>query len=189
MVVLASQSPRRRELLQKLNIPFTVQVADVEETPLPGETPQALVERLSCAKALAVAQPGQVVIAADTVVVADGKILGKPADEQEAMQMLQMLSGRSHQVMTGVTVAKDGRVLTHTEITHVTFRSLAQWELSRYIQSGEPLDKAGAYGIQGGAGVFVSSINGDYYNVVGLPLCRLWQMLGQVAPELWEDPQ
>ena len=189
MLILASQSPRRRELLAKLNIPFQVEVADVDEHPLPEESPRQLVARLSRLKAEASAGPGKVVIAADTVVVQDEKILGKPADEQEAKAMLMALSGRTHQVMTGVTVLKDGKAATHTEITQVTFRTLTEGEISRYIAGGEPMDKAGAYGIQGGAGVFVEAICGDYYNVVGLPRCRLWRLLGQVAPELLEDPQ
>ena len=187
MLILASQSPRRRELLAKLNIPFQVEVADVDEHPLPGEAPRQLVARLSRRKAEASAGPGKVVIAADTVVVQDEKILGKPEDEQEAKDMLTALSGRTHQVMTGVTVLKDGKAATHTEITQVTFRTLMEGEISRYIASGEPMDKAGAYGIQGGAALFCEKMDGDYYNVMGLPVCRLGQVLKVQAPEIMEE--
>ena len=188
--VLASQSPRRRDLLQLLRIPFTVCPADVDEAMNESLPAHREVARVSICKAEAThREPGDEVIAADTIVVLDGKILGKPADRAEAIAMLQALSGRDHQVMTGLTVLQDDRALTHTEITDVHFRPLTQEEILRYVDTGEPMDKAGAYGIQGFAAPFVESIRGDYYNVMGLPVCRLWQMLQQIAPKYMEEFQ
>ena len=190
MLVLASQSPRRRELLEKLNIPFVVRVADADETMDPNCAPADEVARVSRIKALAIPRSEEdVVIAADTVVVLDGRVLGKPHSTDEARQMLTDLSGRSHEVMTGVTVLYGQRMLTHTEVTQIHFRPLSQREINRYVATNEPMDKAGAYGIQGGAALFVDGMQGDYYNVMGLPVCRLWQMLQQIAPEQMEDPK
>lgn len=187
-VILASQSPRRRELLEKLHIPFTVQVADVDETMDPAKTPYEEVARLSRMKAEAVEHSFEdVVIAADTVVVCDGKTLGKPADDADAEQMLRSLSGRAHQVMTGMTVLYRGQAAVCTEVTDIFFRELSQKEILAYIRTGEPRDKAGAYGIQGGAALFAEKICGDYFNVVGLPVCRLGQILREVVPELMEE--
>lgn len=188
MLILASQSPRRKELLTQLHIPFTIRVADIDEGMDPTAPPIAEVARVSRKKALAVPRdPGDTVIAADTIVVVGSEVLGKPRDEADAARMLRALSGRQHQVMTGVTVLKGEAVLTHTEVTDITFRTLSENDIRRYIATNEPNDKAGAYGIQGGAAIFVEAIHGDYYNVVGLPLCRLWQMLRSIAPELLED--
>lgn len=189
-LILASQSPRRKELLGLFHIPFTIKVADIDETMDPAKPPAEEVARVSRAKALAVSRcDTDVVIAADTIVVLRGKVLGKPADEKQARQMLRGLSGCDHQVMTGMTVLQGSRVLTHTEITDVHFRALTDSEICAYVATGEPMDKAGAYGIQGGAALFVEKLCGDYYNVVGLPVCRLWQMLQEVAPQLTEDNQ
>ncbi len=189
-LILASQSPRRKELLGLFHIPFAVQVADIDETMDPNKTPAGEVARVSRAKAEAVSRgDDDVVIAADTIVVLDGKVLGKPADRQDAFRMLRALSGREHQVMTGMTVLHGSRALTHTEITHVHFRPLTDREIQAYVATGEPMDKAGAYGIQGGAALFAEKLEGDYYNVMGLPVCRLWQMLREVAPQLTEDNQ
>ena len=189
-LILASQSPRRRELLGLFHIPFTVQVADIDEAMDPSKSPQEEVSRVSRLKALAVAGNSEdVIIAADTIVVLEGNVLGKPADRRDAIRMLTALSGRDHQVMTGVTVVRGSRILTHTEVTDIHFRSLSQAEILRYVDTGEPMDKAGSYGIQGGAALFVEKMHGDYYNVMGLPVCRLWQMLHAVAPEIMEDPQ
>ena len=183
-LILASQSPRRRELMGLFGKPFTVRVADVDETLIPGADPAAEVARLSRLKAGAVPRdPSDVVVAADTVVVCDGRILGKPQSRQEAFSMLSMLSGRAHQVMTGVTVLSSLGCQTVTEVTDVVFRPLTEQEIRNYIASGESDDKAGAYGIQGGAALFCSGLQGDYYNVVGLPVCRLGQMLAQLAPQ------
>lgn len=189
-LILASQSPRRKELLGLFHIPFTVRVADIDETMDPGKSPAGEVARVSKLKAMAVARDTEdVVIAADTIVVLDGQVLGKPADKSHAKAMLTALSGRDHQVMTGVTVLKGETCLTHTEITDIHFRSLSQKEIGDYVATGEPMDKAGAYGIQGGAALFAEKLQGDYYNVMGLPVCRLLLMLRAVAPEILEDTQ
>lgn len=173
-VILASQSPRRRELLGLLHIPFTVKVADIDETMDPNKSPAEEVARLSRMKATAIGHnPDDIVIAADTIVVAEGNVLGKPKDEAEAKAMLTALSGKTHQVMTGMTVLRGDKIVSHTEITDVCFRALSRQEIERYVASGDPMDKAGSYGIQSGAAPFVEAIYGDYYNVVGLPVCRL----------------
>jgi len=130
-----------------------------------------------------------VVIAADTIVVCDGQILGKPRDEADASRMLHLLSGRDHQVMTGMTVLRGEKCLTHTEITDIHFRALTAREIDSYIATKEPMDKAGSYGIQGGAALFADKMVGDYYNVMGLPVCRLGQLLRELAPEIMEETQ
>lgn len=187
-LILASQSPRRKELLQLLGIPFAVQVSHADESMDPALCPAEAVALVSLRKARATGrEAGQVVIAADTIVVCDDRILGKPVDEADACRMLRLLSGRSHQVMTGLTVLADRGEFTCTEITDVVFRPLTDREIRRYVASGDPMDKAGAYGIQSGAALFAEKLHGDYYNVMGLPVCRLVQVLQQAAPELMED--
>jgi len=189
-LILASQSPRRRELLSLLKIPFTVCVSQADETMDPGAPPEQQVALVSRRKAEATPrQEDQVVIAADTIVVCDGNVMGKPHCREEACRMLERLSGRTHQVMTGLTVLWGNQCHTCTEITDVTFRSLSRQEIDRYVDSGEPMDKAGAYGIQGGAALFAEKLSGDYYNVVGLPVCRLVQVLQSMVPELMEEQQ
>ena len=186
-VILASQSPRRRELLGLFRIPFTVRAADIDETMDPNLPAEQEVARVSRAKAMATpAKAEDVVIAADTIVVCNGKTLGKPKSKEQAVEMLTMLSGRDHQVMTGLTVRKGEDCRTVTEITHLHFRELSRREILDYVATGEPMDKAGAYGIQGGGALFVERLDGDYYNVMGLPVCRLWQMLAETAPEVLE---
>ena len=187
-LILASASPRRRELLGLLHIPFTVRAADIDETMDPGKPPFDEVARVSRLKALAVSREAEdVVVAADTIVVCQGRILGKPHSAEEAEGMLRLLSGRDHQVMTGCTVLYGDKSETFTEVTHLHFRELSETEIKRYVQSGEPMDKAGAYGIQGGAALFCEKLEGDYYNVMGLPVCRLQKALRRVAPEMMED--
>lgn len=187
-LILASGSPRRKELLSLFRIPFTVVPADVDETMDPAKAPCDEVARLSAKKARAVKrEPDDVVIAADTIVVCEGKVLGKPKSEENAYQMLSLLSGRDHQVMTGCTVLRGEKCETFTEVTDLHFRTLSEREIRAYIASGEPMDKAGAYGIQGGAALFCRRMEGDYYNVMGLPVCRLWQTLQSIAPELTEE--
>ncbi len=194
-LVLASASPRRAELLALLGRPFEVLVADIDETPVPGESPAALVERLAREKALAVAEglvaahgsattsgPGAVdvvVVGADTVVVLDGAILGKPVDPADAAATLRRLRGRTHEVLTGVAVVRGSRleVTSFVEATSVRFAPMTDAEVDDYVASGEPLDKAGAYGIQGLGGRFVESIEGSYHNVVGLPIAQLARVL------------
>ena len=189
-LILASQSPRRQQLLQLLRVNFTVKPADIDEAMDPTLPPREEVARVSRLKAEATPRkPGDVVIAADTIVVLQNKVLGKPIDKADAIAMLQALSGRDHQVMTGLTVLRDDIAITHTEITDVHFRPLTREEILSYVETGEPMDKAGSYGIQGYAAPFVEGIQGYYYNVMGLPVCRLQQMLGQIAPEYMEEFQ
>ena len=180
-IILASQSPRRRELLEQMGIrDFTVITPGADETLEEGVPPALQVERQSRLKADAAAAqagPGALVIAADTVVTLDGSILGKPAGEEDAFRMLSALSGRRHQVYTGVTVERDGLVLTRHETTKVRFRTLEPREIRDYIATGECMDKAGAYGIQGYGALLAQSIEGDYFNVVGLPIACLAGML------------
>ena len=187
-LILASASPRRKELLGLFHIPFVIRVADIDETMDHTKTPFEEVARVSRLKALAVErQQSDVVIAADTIVVCEGKVLGKPGTEAEAVEMLSLLSGRDHQVMTGCTVLKGDRAETFTEVTDLHFRPLSRKEIENYVASGEPMDKAGSYGIQGGAALFCERMVGDYYNVMGLPVCRLGQVLKAMAPEIMED--
>lgn len=182
MLILASQSPRRRELLGRLGIPFTAVSADIDETMDPGVPPEQEVARLSREKALAVpAGPQDIVLAADTIVVRDGRVLGKPHTPERAKEMLRLLSGRDHQVITGYTILKDGIAHTGTETSHIFFRDLLEEEIEAYVKTGEPLDKAGAYGIQGLAALFIKGLEGDYYNVMGLPLCALTQDLRRLG--------
>ncbi len=181
-VILASQSPRRRELMGLFRIPFTVEVSDVDETMDPAKAPFDEVARISRLKAEAIScTPQDVVIAADTIVVCDGKILGKPVDEADAFRMLRLLSGRSHQVMTGLTVLRGNRCISCTEVTDIRFRPLTDGEILAYIATKEPMDKAGSYGIQGGAALFAERLEGDYFNVVGLPVCRLGKILRETG--------
>ena len=172
MIILASASPRRRELLTAAGIAHLVDAANVDETPLAGESPAAYAERLAREKAVAVAQrhPGASVIGADTVVIVDDEILGKPIDEADARRMLERLSNREHVVLTAVAVARDGRVESGIAETSVSMRTISPREIADYVETGEPMDKAGAYAIQGGAAGFVRGISGDFDNVVGLPM-------------------
>ena len=187
-LILASASPRRQELLKLFGLPFTVRVADIDETMDPGLPPFDEVGRVSRAKALAIPrETDDIVIAADTIVVCEGKTLGKPRDAEDAKAMLRLLSGRDHQVMTGCTVLRGENRETFTEVTDIHFRDLSENEIARYVASGEPMDKAGSYGIQGGAALFCTHMVGDYYNVMGLPVCRLGMVLRQMAPDLMEE--
>ena len=185
-LILASQSPRRRELLGLTGLPFIVRAADIDETMDPGRAPFDEVARVSRLKAEAVARkPEDVVIAADTIVVCGGEVLGKPRNEADAFRILSLLSGRHHEVMTGMTVVCGDKVITHTEVTRIHFRELLPEEIRAYIASGEPMDKAGAYGIQGGAALFADQMEGDYYNVMGLPVCRLAVILRSLGLPIW----
>lgn len=187
-LILASASPRRQELLKLFGVPFEIRVADIDETTDPNAAPFDEVARLSREKALAIPrQATDIVVAADTIVVLQDRVLGKPKDTAEAKEMLRALSGRDHQVMTGFTVLRGDTAVTCTEVTDLHFRELSEKEIDRYVASGEPMDKAGAYGIQGGAALFCTHMAGDYYNVMGLPVCCLGQVLRSVAPELMEE--
>ncbi len=180
MLILASRSPRRQEILERAGIPFVVRPADVEESPLPGEEPRAHVERLAQAKAEAVpAGDGDIVLGADTVVVIDGEILGKPDSAEDAVRMLRRLSGREHAVMTGICLRNASRCVVDTETTGVRFVPLTEQEIREYVASGEPMDKAGAYAVQGLASKFIDRIDGCYFNVVGLPVARVYRLLAR----------
>lgn len=180
-IILASQSPRRRELLGRMGIEnFLVRPAQGEEIFDPTLTPAQLVESLSRQKAEEIsagAGPEDLIIAADTVVSIDGRVLGKPRDPEDAAAMLAALSGREHTVYTGVTVRRGGETVTEHEATAVRFRPLTEEEIADYVATGEPMDKAGAYGIQDYGALLVEGISGDYFNVVGLPVCRLGRIL------------
>lgn len=184
-IILASQSPRRRELLERMGVrDFRIVTPDIDEHMDRDLPPQELVGRISLEKALAVQEQegnSPIIIAADTVVALDGAVLGKPADQLEAFKMLSTLSGCRHQVYTGVTVLRGEERYTVSEETTVSFRELTSEEIDRYIATGEPMDKAGAYGIQGYGALLVEGIQGDYYNVMGLPVCRLGCLLRQLG--------
>lgn len=178
-VVLASSSPRRRELLTLIGIPHEVIVADIDERYLAGETPLAHAERLAREKSAVVAarEPDALVIAADTIVVIDGEVLGKPRDSEHAARMLRKLSGRTHEVYTGVAVSRDGSIHSGVEVVDVRFRELTDEEIDAYIRTGEPMDKAGSYGIQGYGATLVERIDGDYFAVMGLALGRMVRLM------------
>ena len=181
-LILASASPRRKELLGLFRVPFEIRVADIDEAMDPNKAPYDEVARVSRLKAKAVsAGEDDIVIAADTIVVCEGKVLGKPKNEADAKEMLRLLSGRDHQVMTGVTVLRGERCETFTEVTDLHFRPLTDKEIDDYVATGEPMDKAGSYGIQGGAALFCERLVGDYYNVMGLPVCRLGMILREMS--------
>jgi septum formation protein len=184
MLLLASASPRRAELLRAAGIRFDVLVSHVDEVALPGEKPADHVQRLALAKAQAVAflGPGALVLGADTVVVVDEVIFGKPRDQQDASAMLRALSGRSHDVYTGVAlVAKGAPPKVDAARTRVWFSSLSDADIEWYVQSGEPMDKAGAYAIQGLGSRFVDRLDGSYSNVVGLPVALVWRLLKEMS--------
>lgn len=188
-IILASNSPRRRELLRQVGVSFTVDPADVDERALPGEKPEDYAVRVALDKARVAATRAQngVIIAADTIVVLDNAILGKPADLRDAERMLTMLSGRVHRVITGLAMmdAATGKTITGVAATSVWFRDLSRQEILSYIAGGEPLDKAGAYGIQGKGALLVKQIEGCYFNVVGLPLSLLGELLREFEISLF----
>ena len=195
MLILASGSPRRRELLSQAGLVFTVAAADINEDLLPNEAAAAYVQRLAEEKAQAIwndhrstdtLEDPLIVLGADTCVVCDGHILGKPKDSADARRMLELLSGRTHAVLTGLAAVAADKTVRDVEITQVTFNQIANAEIAQYIASGEPLDKAGAYAIQGYAARWIPRIEGCYFNVVGLPIARTIALLAevQVAPAI-----
>lgn len=195
MMYLASQSPRRAELLQQIGIPFSKLQCDIDETPKSGEPPSDYVLRMALEKAragwqLLVARqlPPEPLLAADTSVVCDQTILGKPENRQDAFNTLEMLSGRSHQVMTAVSVTDGKREDSRLVITDVTFNRLSDGMINRYIDTGEPADKAGSYGIQGFGAILVASISGSYSGVVGLPLTETAELLDSYHIPVWNTP-
>ena len=188
--ILASQSPRRKELLGLILPAFSVQVSDADETLAPDTPPEEAVRQLALRKAEAVLSlqrdPGEVVvIGSDTVVAIDGKILGKPRDREECLEMLRTLSGREHVVHTGVALLRGGERRVFAETARVEFWPLTQAEMAWYAATPEPYDKAGGYGVQGHGAVLVKAIRGDYFTVMGLPVSRLWRELRRAAPELF----
>jgi len=182
-VILASQSPRRRELLNLVGIAHEVQPADIDESYLAGERPREHAERLARGKTAVIArrEPDALVIGSDTIVVVDGDVLGKPVDEPDAVRMLERLAGRSHVVVTAVAVAWRGETRSAVEEVGVTFHPMNRTEIDAYIATGEPMDKAGAYGIQGYGATIVSRVDGDYFAVMGLPLQRLTRVLASIG--------
>lgn len=191
MMILASSSPRRRELLQQIGVRFRIQVQAVDETPGAGEAPDAYVARLALAKARAVAalNSGSLVLGADTTVVLDNQLLVKPADDADARCMLRAMSGRTHEVLTAVALVQNAHEVVQVVRTAVTFCALTEAQIDAYIATGEPADKAGAYGIQGFGAVLVAGINGSYSNVVGLPLTETAALLREFRIPIWQqDP-
>ena len=187
-LVLASQSPRRSELLRQAGIPFVVRAAAVDETPLAGERPEEYVVRLAESKAMAVeAAPEEIVLGADTTVVVGGAMLGKPSSQAEARHMLVRLAGRRHEVLTGICLRHGGRVVRDWSATEVWFSAMSRREIRQYASSGEPMDKAGAYAVQGLASRYVERIEGCYFNVVGLPMALVYHHL-QVLRKLAGEP-
>ncbi|HYC52943.1 MAG TPA: Maf family protein [Gemmatimonadaceae bacterium] len=180
-VILASQSPRRRELLTLVGISHEVRPADIDETYLPGESPRAHAERLARAKARVIATADAVVVGSDTIVVVDGDVLGKPRDVADGARMLRRLSGRRHTVITAVAVAWKGQLESDVEEVDVTFHTLTDADIAAYLETGEPMDKAGSYGIQGYGATIVQRVEGDYFAVMGLPLQRLVRLCGRVG--------
>lgn len=178
-LVLASASPRRAELLRAAGIEFSIRAADLDETQLSDEAPSDYVLRLSREKARVVAQPDELVLGADTTVVVGNEIVGKPVDNADARRMLQLLSGNWHEVLTGVSLVKDAQVCSELAVTRVKFAPLSEAEIDWYIATHEPFDKAGGYGIQGFASRFVEQIEGNYANVVGLPVQTVYRLLRQ----------
>ena len=188
-LILASASPRRGAILEAAGIRFQRRPTEIDESPLPGESPEACVVRLAEEKARHAARKVTdpvIVVGADTLVVVDGEALAKPVDEQDARRMLRLLSGRAHRVITGIAVLRlpDGAMRCAAETTTVTFAPLTDREIDDYIATGEPMDKAGAYGIQERAGRFITRIEGCYFNVVGLPLARLYVLLRELG---WDE--
>jgi septum formation protein len=184
MLILASSSPRRAELLRAAGISFTIRAASVDESIRPNEPPRDYVARLSREKARAVARDDELTLGADTTVVINGEIAGKPSDEEDARRMLRALSGRWHEVLTGVTLARADQTLSAIASTRVKFARLSDAEINWYVSTGEPMDKAGAYAIQGYASLFVERIEGSYSNVVGLPVHLAYQLARQMGVDL-----
>lgn len=188
-IILASKSPRRQELLRRMGIEdFSVMESHVSEELEETLPPEQVVRRLAARKADAVfskVRPGDIVIAADTIVTLEGTVLGKPKDNLDAFQMLSLLSGVRHQVYTGLAVYQDEKRIVEHECTSVYFRELSGKEIEGYLATGEPMDKAGAYGIQGRGSLLVERIDGDYFNVVGLPICRLGRILAGLGVKLF----
>lgn len=182
-IILASQSPRRKELLEKTGYTFEIEAADIDETIDQSNTLTEEIKRLSHCKAEHVLQhhPDSLVIGSDTIVTIDGRILGKPADKEDALRMLRSLSGRTHQVITGLCMISCQKEYLDVSISDVTFAEMTEDEIEKYVNTGEPMDKAGAYAIQGIASRYITGISGDYYAIMGLPLCMVYEELKNIA--------
>ncbi len=183
-LVLASGSPRRADLLTRLGLVFEVVPPDIDEAARPNESPTALVERLAREKAAAVGSAADVVVAADTLVLKDGRALGKPGHPEEARRMLQQLSGATHEVLTGVAVAHQGRLVSSVDVSSVTMMEMTSLEISEYVAGGEPMDKAGAYALQGRGGLFVERVSGSPFTVIGLPIHLLPRLFAGVGADI-----
>ena len=184
-IILASGSPRRAEILNSVGWKFTKDIPDIDESELPGETPERYVQRLAKAKGKTVAarHSGELVLAADTTVVIDGAIIGKPTDLADARRMLQMLSGKRHEVLTGIAVVKSGNAQLAIQRTGVKFAEMTDAEINFLAEMGDPLDKAGAYAVQAQAALFIEGIEGDYWNVVGLPINLVYELVKKAGLE------
>ena len=185
-LVLASGSPRRSEIMNSVGWEFVKVVPDIDESERPGESPAEYVKRLAKekAEAIAVLHPGEIVLAADTTVVIDDQIIGKPLDGPDARRMLTMLSGNWHEVLTGIAVARDGRVVVDMQSTRVKFAPMNAKEIDFLVEKGNPLDKAGAYAVQAQAALFIEGIEGDYWNVVGLPVSLVYELVRRTSADL-----
>jgi septum formation protein len=188
-IILASKSPRRKKILEQMGLDFTVEVSDFDESQVKFKTPGEMVEKLSLEKAKIVAQknPGAVIIGADTTVVYENEIIGKPISKQDAVKILSLLSGKIHEVITGITVISGARSITKHVISKVKFKKLSDTEIKAYVATGEPMDKAGGYGIQEKGGLFIESIDGDYFNVVGLPIFAVSEALKEFKVDITKN--
>jgi septum formation protein len=185
-IILASKSPRRKQILQQVGLEFTIAVSDFDETQIKFKTPEDLVEKLSFekAKVIAVKNPNAIIIGADTTVIYKNEIIGKPTSKQDAIRILKLLSGNIHEVVTGFTVISGNKSITKHVTSKVKFKKLSEAEIKAYVLTGEPMDKAGGYGIQDKGGLFVEDIQGDYFNVVGLPIFAVSEVLKQFGVEI-----
>jgi septum formation protein len=185
-IILASKSPRRKQILQQVGLEFTVEVSDFDEAQVKFKTPEDLVEKLSLEKAKVIAgkNPDAIIIGADTTVIYKNEIIGKPTSKQDAVRILKLLSGNIHEVVTGFTVISDKKSITKHVTSKVKFKKLSEVEIKAYVATGEPMDKAGGYGIQDKGGLFIENIQGDYFNVVGLPIFAVSEALKQFGVEI-----
>ena len=188
-IILASKSPRRKKILEQVGLNFEVMVSDFDETKIKFKTPQEMVEKLSLAKAKLIAKknPGAIIIGADTTVIFKKEIIGKPKSKADAFRILRLLSGNTHEIVTGFTVIKGSKSITKHVISKVKFKKLSNAEIKAYVATGEPMDKAGGYGIQEKGGLFMENITGDYFNVVGLPIFALTEVLKEFGVDITEN--
>lgn len=185
-IILASKSPRRKQILEQVGLKFTVVVSDFDETRIKFKTPQEMVKKLSLEKAriIAAKNPNVIIIGADTTVIYKNEIIGKPTSKQDAVRILKLLSGKVHEVVTGFTVVGGKKSITKAVTSRVKFKQLSEAEIKAYVETGEPMDKAGGYGIQDKGGVFIENIQGDYFNIVGLPIFAVSEVLKQFGVEI-----